>query len=181
MALWPSFGSVGHAAVRIENVEMPFYARYVVGDEWTAVVFYRPQACIPPDFNLVGFYDIPGAFGCGPMTVNGFAVFANDPRTDLGPVQAKFKDDGPVPIWLLPTERFAPARADGVLTVGELEALHPLRATADSYSEVLHANRDEPFHYSAVAAGTLADGRPFSLRAVRTLSLGVVRVDVRIG
>lgn len=38
-----------------------------------------------------------------------------------------------VPIWFVASPAFAAASADGTLTIGELEALAPLRGTAQSH------------------------------------------------
>ena len=99
LVLWSSSGSVSHATVRIDHVQVPFYVRDVVGREWTAWIFYRPQQCIPADFNLLAFFDPPRVFGCGPMTMDGFAVFENGPGIDPAPLLARAEGQGAVPIW----------------------------------------------------------------------------------
>jgi hypothetical protein len=60
--------------VRVDNEgETPFYARFGTngtfsdGDR-TVIIFYRPPGCIPADFNMIDFFDLPdesgpGAFG----------------------------------------------------------------------------------------------------------------------
>ena len=73
---WPSAADPG----------LPFYARvellppYVFNDgEWAAIIFYREPACVPENFNLIGFFDVPGAFFC-PHTVQGHSLWDGDNR-----------------------------------------------------------------------------------------------------
>ena len=44
----------------VDDVQVPFYARTIEGQKWTSVIFYRPPGCVPRDFNLVSFFDVPG-------------------------------------------------------------------------------------------------------------------------
>ena len=165
LVLWSSSGSVSHATVRIDHVQVPFYVRDVVGHEWTAWIFYRPQQCIPSDFNLLAFFDPPRVFGCGPMTMDGFAVFENGPGIDPAPLLARSEGLGAVPIWFVRTRPYEAAAADGVLTLGELAALDPLRGSARWYWEELR-NDGNPettgYGFSALAHGRLAGRRSFS-------------------
>ena len=183
LALWSSSGSVSHATVRIDHVQVPFYAREVAGDRWTAWIFYRPPQCIPAEFNLLTFIDAPRVFGCGPMTTDGFAVFENGPGIDPAPLLARGDGLGAVPIWFVRTHRYAAANADGMVTIGELEALDPLRGSARVYSEVLR-NDGNPettgYHFSAFAHGKLADRRAFSYLTVRTIHHGVLLAELKI-
>ena len=183
LALWSSSGTVSHATVRVDHVQVPFYAREVVGPEWTAWIFYRPQQCIPADFNLLAFIDAPRAFRCGPMTMDGFAVFENGPGIDPAPLLARGDGLGEVPIWFVRTRRYEAADADGVITIGELAALDPLRGSARFYSEVLRndGNPDTTgYHFSAFAHGKLADGRSFTYLTVRTIRHGVILAELKI-
>ena len=78
------------AQVRVEPQQLPFYARAVTGTgEWTPVIFYRPAGCIPESFNLLSFFDPPRVFGCGPMTVEAFAIWENGPGVDPAPRQGR--------------------------------------------------------------------------------------------
>jgi hypothetical protein len=46
LALWSSSTAVSHADVRVDNVQVPFYARVIEGEKWTSAIFYRrPGAC----------------------------------------------------------------------------------------------------------------------------------------
>jgi hypothetical protein len=60
-------GVVPHvsASVRMEHAgDVPFYARDIAAGEWTAIIFYRPPQCVPDDFDLLTFFDIPRACAC---------------------------------------------------------------------------------------------------------------------
>ena len=145
-------------------------AREIASEKWTAWIFYRPPQCIPAAFNLHNFFDVPRVFGCGPMTMDGYAVFENGPGIDPAPLLSRLDGQGAVPIWFVRTRRYEAANADGVITVGELAALDPLRGSARLYWEVL-GNDGIPettgHHFSAVAHGKLADRRFLSYLTVR--------------
>ncbi len=66
-----------------ESPGVPAYARVEPGgafhaDEWAVMPFYRLPTCVPEDFNLMAFFDVPTAFGC-PLTVSGHEVWDNGP------------------------------------------------------------------------------------------------------
>lgn len=155
------------ASVRVENAgNVPFYARILPGADWTAIIFYRPPACVPADFNLLQFFDIPRAFGCGPVTTDGFAVWRNGPDVDTAPLQLNLHGLGAVPISFVKTAELDAAAADGVLTMGELKALPSLTVgTVTAYHEILHpVEAAKVAKITVVASGTLADGRSFRLQ-----------------
>jgi hypothetical protein len=172
-----------HAApVRVNNPNVPFYGRVLHGEEWTAVVFYRPAECVPRDFDIEAFFAGPRAFACGPMTVSGFAIYENGPPPIYpGPKQARFRGEGDVDVWLIPTPTYELASADGVVTIADILAMNPLTGSASFYSEVLHIRPpDRAFqHYGLVARGTLDDGRTFFLRILRTP--GESHLEVSLG
>jgi hypothetical protein len=152
------------AQVRVDPQELPFYARVVTGTgEWTPAIFYRPVDCIPETFNLLRFFDPPRVFGCGPMTVDAFAVWENGPGLDPAPRQGRQRGLGAVPIWFLRTEDYVAARQDGVVTIGELEGLAPLTGVADRFTETLHPEGANNIVLVVNATGTLEDGRSFRL------------------
>jgi hypothetical protein len=165
---------------REEPSELPFYARDVFGTgEWSVAIFYRPLDCVPEDFNLVEFFDIPGAFACGPMTVDTFAVWEDTPGSDpVGPRQARARGLGAVPIWFVPTDEIVLAESDGVLTVAELEALDPLMGHASFYTETLHPHKS---FLVVNARGTLDDGRSFRLHITVNFETGHRVVHVTFG
>ena len=144
----------------------PFYLRDLQGTgEWSVVYFYRPVRCVPRDFNLELFFDPPRAFGCGPMTVDTFAVWETGPGQDpFGPRQARARGLGEVPFWFVRTEDLLLASSDGVYTLSDLEALDPLMGTANFFTEVLHPGGAVENPLLVVnARGTLEDGRSFTV------------------
>jgi hypothetical protein len=162
------------ANVRIEGVAEPFYARIGPGEivpndgELAAIVFYRPPSCVRADFNLLEFFDIPGAFLCGPPTTEGFTIWRNGPGVDPAPLHAVNRGLGDVPVWFVSWPELQTAMADGVLTIGELAALPSLLVgSADFFQQVLHphdaANVPKLIF---VATGTLEDGRSFRVHTV---------------
>ena len=170
------------AQVREDPSELPFYARSVAGTgEWSPVIFYRPVECVPENFNLSDFFDIPGAFACAPMTVDTFAVWETGPGLDpAGPHQARAQGLGAVPIWFVRTEDLLLARSDRVETIAELEALDPLIGHASFYTETLHPTGAAKNSLLIVnATGTLEDGRSFRLHITlqETIDHRLVQVD----
>lgn len=179
------------AAVRQEIPEEqagpPFYARLIFDiagtEEQSAVVFYRDPACIPANFNLLQFFDIPRAFGC-PLTVEGFVIWRNGPPpVDQAPMQQKLFGTGAVPVWFVSTSDLEAAVADGVLTIGELGALPSLVVgTATFFHETLHPTEGATRGMIELnARGTLLDGRTFRLQGICRCDrdTGHVRIDIR--
>jgi hypothetical protein len=171
------------AQVRVDPQPLPYYARIVTGTgEWTPVIFYRPADCIPESFNLLSFFDPPRAFACGPMTVDGFAIWETGPGLDPAPMQARLRGLGAVPIWFVRTVDYLAAGEDGVLTIGELEALDPLMGHARLFSQVQHPF--PPVENSLLvinATGTLQDGRPFRLHVTHQATKDHRLVQVNFG
>ena len=168
--------------VRVDDPNLPFYGRVLHGEEWNAIIFYRPTSCVPLSFNIEGFFAGPRAFSCAPMTVSGFAIYENGPPPiDPGPKQARLIGEGDVPIWLVPTAAYDNVNVDGRVTIAELLSLDPLIGSASFYSEVLHLRppSGDFQHYGVVASGTLEDGRDFFLRILRTP--GEDHLEVRLG
>jgi hypothetical protein len=155
------------ASVRREGAgdALPFYARILLLDklEWSAVIFYRPPECVPDTFNLDDFFDIPGAFECGPATTDGFDIRKSE--DDPVPYQVHLDGLGAVPIYFVKTAELEGALADTMLTIGDLEALPSLLiGSATDYHEVLHPSEVTKGHLTVVASGTLSDGRTFRLK-----------------
>lgn len=121
----------------------PYYARISSEGaprtaQWAAIVFYRDPSCVPADFNLLQFFDIPRAFGC-PLTIEGFEIWQNGPGQDPAPIEVKSRGLGAVPVWFVFPHELDAAMADGVLTIGELSALPSLQTgAAHGFQEVLH-------------------------------------------
>jgi len=169
------------AAIRIEVPEqgpgIPAYARingeplsirpYVIQDgTWAAIPFYRLPECVPRDFNLLSFFDIPRAFSC-PLTVRGFEIWKNGlPPVDFAPIQTELRGVGAVPIWFVRWSELQGAIADGTLTVTELWTLPSLRiGTASFFQESLHPVEAPAGRGSLqiVAHGLLSNGTSFQL------------------
>jgi hypothetical protein len=172
--------------IRMEaNGEVPFYARFGENEtfsdgEWTVIVFYRPPGCIPADFNLTQFFHFPaegspGAFACAPPTTTSVEVWANGPDTDPAPLIAEMTGRGAVPVWFIADGDVQQAMEDGMVTIGELDALpSQLAGQAATYTELLHpsqTNTKALLQFNA--QGTLADGRAF----IVNVSYGVPDVE----
>ena len=164
------------AAVRIDSDgQVPFYARTARGDsiddgETAVIIFYRPPSCIPAQFNLLDFFDFPGAagpgaFGCNPPTTDSIEFWRNGPDVDFAPVSAKFRGLGAVPMWFVSLAEIEAARADDVMTIGELEALPSLRkGSATYYREILRPSgspSQRPNGIRVSARGEMEDGSDF--------------------
>jgi hypothetical protein len=160
------------ANVRVPGGIVPFYARlglneYYHTDDWAAVVFYRPPTCIPPDFNLLDFFDVPDAFDCNPPTTAGFEIWEHDPLTDPDPKMTELKGLGAVPVWFVGWPALQVAMADNMLTIGELGDLHPLIGSASDYHETLRPTGGVNVSTIEInARGTLADGQFFTFHAI---------------
>jgi hypothetical protein len=160
-------GSVGTAypAERVvipsESPGPPFYMRWLgTGDhEWVVNIFYRSPDCMPTDFNLLDFFDIPRAFRCS-LTVEGFEVRSQafDP-----PIQSELHGLGAVPVLFIKRTAFEAAAADGELTLAELLGLDSaVMGSASFYQEVLHPRGGaRVVNADYQAGGTLEDGRLF--------------------
>jgi hypothetical protein len=163
----PDAGSLTRAAMRSENTPVPFYARIEQGviihdATWAAVVFYRPPICVRAGFNLLDFLDVPAAFGCGPMTVEGFTITKTGPF----PAQSLLRGLGAVPVWFVDWPELEAAIADDVLTISELAALPSLRVGAATfYHETLHPTGGAKQNkLTLVASGSLTGGGDFFLQ-----------------
>ena len=163
------------ANIRFDNGgQLPYYARLAQGEfyadgDWVAIVFYRLPACIPADFNLLGFFDFANAWGCAPTT-SGFEIWKNGPGIDLAPLQQELSGEGAVPVWFADTQELMAASEDGVLTIGELGSLPSLKiGTASFYHETLHPwGGSIRNHLVFNAHGLLADGTAFNVNAEHT-------------
>ncbi|MGH9280595.1 MAG: hypothetical protein ACRD12_21200 [Acidimicrobiales bacterium] len=95
-----------------ESPGVPAYARVEPGgalhtDEWAVVPFYRLPTCVPEDFNLMAFFDVPTAFGC-PLTVSGHEVWDNGPGQEPAPNLAVLHGTD-VPVWFASAEELEAA------------------------------------------------------------------------
>ena len=120
----------------------PLYANFSADfiptdDGIVGIAFIREPSCIPTDFNLLLQFDVPAAWGCE-LTIEG-KTWRHDPETDPFPFQERYYGLGAVPIYFVDEAELAAATQDGVLTIGELQALPSLLiGFADSYLNVVH-------------------------------------------
>jgi hypothetical protein len=168
----------GKGVVRTPGGDVPYYARtdfLFHNDEWAVIVFYRPPECVPPSFNLLQFYDIPGAFFCTPTTTAGWNMWENGPGVDPAPFRSQLQGLGAVPVWLVGWPEMQAAAQDGVLTMSELQAMASLvRGSAFVFNESLIIPRKLTF----VAIGVLQDGRRFHIEATSFPAMTVMNVTV---
>ncbi|SRR5216683_5849629 len=143
--------SLASAAVRTafpaQNPGPPYYAFFAGApfaeifrdDGWVAIPFVRDPSCVPLGFNLLASADIPAAFGCE-LTVEGFALWKNGPApTDPAPMFAKYSGLGRVPVWFVRWTELQPAISGGVLTIGDLQAMHSLLVGSADIFEAVEA------------------------------------------
>lgn len=160
--------------VRVESVDgPPFYARFGEGEtfgnaDWVAIVFYRSPDCIPAEFNLNAFFDFPGdsgpgAFGCQPPTTNVVEYWPGEPGNGPAPAVSEMTGRGAVPVWFFSRADIDAAKADGVVTIGELAALESRRVgSAGTYTELLHPSQSNAQGLIQFRAeGALEDGENF--------------------
>ncbi len=156
--------------IRYDSVDiLPMYARISAGevfhdDDWGVIVFYRPPACVPSTFNLLDGYDWENAYGCVPMTVDGFIVW-EEPW--LQPLLMNMHGLGAVPVWFVPWEGLQTELSDGTLTMEELSGLQPEIGSASNYQEVLQPGSEDDFgmiEYNA--KGLLENGQSFKVHVL---------------
>lgn len=152
------------ARVRVEFPEdspgIPAYARFewlgaIHTDEWAAIPFYRDPAYIPATFNMLDFFDEPGAY-YAPAYVEGFGILSDDYSVLY---HAKLDGLPGMQVWFITTSDMVAAMADGVVTIGEIEALPSLKkGVAKTYNEVLHPiPYDTNVHMTIESYGTVGD------------------------
>ncbi len=162
-----------HANVRLPSGDMPLYAQLACPDcvqhneEWAVIPFFRPPACVPPDFNLLNYFD-SAAFACTPPTTEGFEIWKHGPGIDPVPLVWQLKGLGAVPVYFVRWPELQTAMADGELKIGELEGLPSLlRGVVDSYKQTA---RNEGMLsivvLQMIARGVLEDGRTFDVESV---------------
>jgi hypothetical protein len=169
IAMLGMFASSANAADRVLVDEYdtnmafsPMYARVMdnLESEYVPVVFYRNTECVDPGFDLLLYYDVPGAFFCLPLTVEGFAIFEDRETNPFDPpIQSKLKGDS-VPFVFVERETYNTIAADG-LTIGDLRD-YGIWGTATSFKEELQPI--PPGLINIVANGMRDDGVSFSFR-----------------
>jgi len=179
VALVLALAGVVQAAERISMTsnDVPFYARFEAGlihtdGEWAAIAFYRPPSCVRADFNLLDFFDVPAAFGCNAPEpyLAGFGIVKGGPFDP--PLQSRLQlvPGQTMPVWFVRWSDLSAAISDGVLTIGELEALPSLlQGEATFYTETLHPlDVAQQTMTDIVAFGYLEDGGTFTYQATET-------------
>jgi hypothetical protein len=164
----PALGGGVPAYARIETID----GRVFVPNDgtWAAVVFFRQPSCVPEDFNLLDFFDVPRVFGCE-LTVEGFEIWRNGPSAgDVAPIQAVSFGLGAVPVWFVSAAELQDKVGDGVLTIGELEECRSLQMGSASYfKETLHPSGGaRQSKVQIVARGALPSGDTFFLQVEAT-------------
>jgi hypothetical protein len=160
----------------------PFYANLGPGrnsihdQEWAVIPFYTLPSCVPPDFNLLDFFDVPRAFDC-PLTTHGLSVWKNGPPPiDLAPIQNVVQGNGAVHVWFVRWSDLQAGMLDGVLTMPEVQAMASLRTgLASFFHETVHTVADDPAFVKLdvlTANGKLSDGTPFLFQAAFTTERG---------
>ena len=133
--------------------------------EWLAIPFVRRPEQVPDEFNLLQYFDPPGAAGPGAfaaeLVLSGY--FMIEAGAPLGTFpKVAISTGSAVPIWFVRWTDFQQAMADGVVTMPELRALQPVEGVATRYLETLRPRMDE--HLVVInASGTVSDGRQFDL------------------
>ena len=163
----------------VDSPGVPAYARFELlipnfdlpnDRQWAAFVFYRDPSCVPANFNLGDFFDLPGPSGLGafacPLLIEGHEIWRNDPRTDVAPIFVLSRNAVPeLPVWFVRWPDLREAIDDGVLTIEELHDI-PSRVTARAhwFEERLYPNggADNP-GISLRATGDLDGGGRFEL------------------
>jgi hypothetical protein len=144
-----------------EDPGIPIYARvgpilnqfFVAGDQ-LVIPFYRNPLCIPDSFNLLNYYDPPTAFGCELM-VQGRFVIEKDAEEGQFPIMAH-TTGSEVPVWIVDWTDFQSLRANGAVTIVDLEALEPIKAITFQFEEYLLPRINE--HQVIIEAeGTVPD------------------------
>jgi len=185
-------GGIAPAATRLDVPEdtpgYPFYARIdsSVGlgilhtDDWAAIAFYRNTASVPPDFNLLDFFDFSlwATDTSDQLTVDGFEIWDELPPAHLAPLFTKSWGLGAVPVWFTSWPELQGAVADDELTITELASLESLRiGSATFYAENLHPvvppglGGAQQGHISIDAHGYLEDGTRFQFQTVAKFGL----------
>lgn len=158
--------TVAYAAERLDFpgdfAGPPLYGVVVdsADDGWVAYAFYHDPDGIPGGANLI---DVdPAARGVA-LTVHGYVIRSDPPPAPPDVFHVENNED--MPVWLVSFDDYEDAAADGVVTIGELEAAASLiRGTADQY--VLNQSTKGANTYATSGNGPLEDGRSFKFLGV---------------
>jgi hypothetical protein len=169
-------GQLASATDRIEFPEdqpvFPVYARFETVDEtgftdgeWVCIPFYRDPACVPDDFNLLDFFDRPGAWECDdliPPYIEGFAI--RSLPLPFPPEHFFARGLPGMPVWFVNWGELLEVYDynDGVVTIFDLKNMESLRkGVAASYMEEIQTAANPATSHFIVTFGELLDGRRF--------------------
>ncbi|MDJ0938305.1 MAG: hypothetical protein QNJ00_00945 [Woeseiaceae bacterium] len=161
----PGVPAYARLELLVPNFDVPNNKR------WAAIVFYRDPACVPDDFNLGRFFDVPGPQGLGafacPLLVEGHEIWRNGPEADLAPIYVRTRNAVPnLPIWFVSWNELKPILESGQVFIGDIAGLPSLvRGSAYWYEEALYPNgtADIP-GITLRSEGTLEGGGKFWLK-----------------
>ena len=144
-----------HLEFPVVSPGIPAYARlellipgFDVPDDkhWAAIVFYRDPDCVPPDFDMGRFFDLPGPNGLGafacPLLIEGHEIWENGPGQDVGPIYVRSRNATPnLPIWFVKWSDLRPLLDSGEIYIGQIKSLPSLvRGKARWFEEALYPN-----------------------------------------
>lgn len=198
VALGPGPGAVifaqpaAHFQVPEDHPGGPFYSVVQISpvtgelffphtEEWGAAPFERDLTCVPPGFNLLDLFDVPGAWICD-LTVEGHLVFEDAGPPPTGLLHSTVQGLGEVPIVFARWAEIEAAIADGVLTLPELLSLpSAVIGVADFYKHtaVRGSLPDGQLMFKINASGVLEDGRFFRLHANKTPNEQRFQIQIR--
>ena len=161
----PGVPAYARLELLVPNFDVPNNKR------WAAIVFYRDPACVPEDFNLGRFFDLPGprgrgAFAC-PLLVEGHEIWRNGPEADLAPIYVRTRNAVPnLPIWFVAWNELRPILESGQVFIGDISGLPSLlRGSAYWYEEALYPNGSADIPGITLRSeGTLESGGKFRLK-----------------
>lgn len=153
----------------------PFWARMGSGelfgipttDEYGIIFFYikDPAGTIPPDFNLLSFWDSRANDPSVHSSVKGTTWHI--PDHPVPPYMTLLEDKIPVPFWIITIDQVHQVIADGIVTIVELEGLSPapMKGFSKDFTQLLHPGGGgapvEEIGLDISAFGHLKYGRKF--------------------
>jgi hypothetical protein len=136
-------------------------------EDWAVIPFYRDPACVPADFNLVELVDVPRCWDC-PLRVAAFEIWPVGFLAAPQPIVVR--SWGPaggydfVALYIVRFKELLDATDDGVLTIGELQALSSAKLGRATFFEEVNGlgflTEDGQYtssRYELRASGTLAE------------------------
>jgi hypothetical protein len=156
-----------------EDPGIPTYARmgpvlnqFLVAGDKLVIPFYRNPECIPANFNLLHYYDPPQAFGCE-LKVAGMFVIEKEAEAGQFPIMVHTSGTE-VPFWIVDWSDLQAVMAGGSVTVGDLQAMQPMKVLASRFEEFLNPRMNE--HQVVIEAEGVVQGSgqafSFSLKHV---------------